>query len=99
MITSFLYYKKFRKDIESIGFEVNPFDIFVANRMVNGKQHTITWPIDDVKSSHIDPKVNDKFQTWCEQQYGSEETGHVTTVCGKQHDYIAMILDYLVDGV
>ena len=74
MIASILYYKKFRKDIESIGFEVNPYD------MVNGKQHTITWHVDDVKSSHVDPKVNNEFHTWCEQQYGSEETGHVTTV-------------------
>ena len=99
MIASILYYKKFRKDIESIGFEVNPYDICVANRTVNSKQHTVTWHVDDVKSSHVDPKVNDEFHTWCEQQYGSEETGHVTTVRGKQHDYLAMILDYSVDGV
>jgi hypothetical protein len=29
--SSLLYYKKFRKDIESIGFEVNPYDPCVAN--------------------------------------------------------------------
>ena len=83
MITAILYYKKFRKDIKSIGFEVNPYDICVANRMVNGKQHTVTWYVDDVKSSHVDPKVNDEFHTWCEHQYGSEESGHDTTVRGK----------------
>jgi len=66
MIASILYYKKFRKDIESIGFEVNPYDICMANRMVNLKQHT------HVKSSHIDPKVNDQFHKWSEQKYGSE---------------------------
>ena len=32
MIASILYYKKFRKDIEGVGFEVNPYDICVANR-------------------------------------------------------------------
>jgi hypothetical protein len=37
LIASILYYKKFRKDIESIGFEVNPYDICVANRRVQGK--------------------------------------------------------------
>ena len=42
LISSVLYYKKFRKDIESIGFEVNPYDICVANRKVKGKQHTVT---------------------------------------------------------
>jgi hypothetical protein len=42
LISSIMYYKKFRKDIESIGFEVNPYDICVANRKVNGKQQTVT---------------------------------------------------------
>ena len=31
MVSSLLYYKKFHKDIESIGFEVNPYDMCVAN--------------------------------------------------------------------
>ena len=34
MIASVLYYKKFRKDIESIGYEVNPYDNCVANKTV-----------------------------------------------------------------
>ena len=37
IIASLLYYKKFRKDIESIGFEVNQYDKCVANRTVNEK--------------------------------------------------------------
>ena len=48
MIAFILYYKKFRKDIKSIGFEVNPYDICVANRTVNGNQDTETWHFDDV---------------------------------------------------
>jgi len=40
MIAWILYYKMFRKDMGSIGFEVNPYDISVANRIVNRKQHT-----------------------------------------------------------
>ena len=42
LISSILYYKKFRKDTESVGFEVNPYNICVANRQVNGKQQTVT---------------------------------------------------------
>jgi hypothetical protein len=38
--SSLLYYKKFCKDIESIGFEANPYDPRVANHIVNGRQHT-----------------------------------------------------------
>ena len=36
MKASVLYYKKFRKDLEDIGYEVNPYDICIANKMVNG---------------------------------------------------------------
>ena len=75
MITAILYYKKFRKDIKSIGFEVNPFDICVANRMVNGKQHAVTWHMDDVKTSHDDPKV-----CLC----------HVSCICANIHFWVCV---------
>jgi hypothetical protein len=45
LMSSVLYYKKFRKDIESVGFEVSPYDICVANRKVNGKQQTVMWHV------------------------------------------------------
>jgi hypothetical protein len=98
LVSSILYYKKFRKDIESVGFEINPYDVCVANRTINGKQQTLTWHVDDVKSSHVDPKVNDEFAHWCERTYGSNELGHVKIVRGKVHDYLAMILDFTQDG-
>eukprot|EP00980_Cylindrotheca_fusiformis_P015540 scaffold4421_cov71-Cylindrotheca_fusiformis.AAC.1 len=47
-----LWYKRFRKDLESIGFRFNNYDSCVANRMVNGKQQTIHVHVDDVMSSH-----------------------------------------------
>ena len=59
--SSLLYYKKFWKDLEGQGFKINPYDPCVANRTVEGTQHTITWHVDDLKSSHLNPKVNDKF--------------------------------------
>jgi hypothetical protein len=95
LISSILYYKKFRKDIESIGFEVNPYDICLANRKIYGKQQTV---VDDLKSSHVDPKVNDEFTVWCEETYGSKDLGHVKVVRGKIHDYLAMVLDFTQDG-
>jgi hypothetical protein len=35
--SALLWYKKFRKDLESQGFEVNPYDLCVFNKMVDGK--------------------------------------------------------------
>ena len=47
LVASLLYYKKFREDISTIGFEVNPYDVCVANRIIHDNQHTIVWHVDD----------------------------------------------------
>ena len=98
LVSSMLFYQKFRKDIETIGFKINPYDRCVANRIVNGKQHTVSWHVDDVKSSHINPKVNNEFYNWCEKLYGSNLNGHVKIERGKRHDYLGMVLDYNKTG-
>ena len=99
IIASLLYYKKFRKDIEAIGFKVNPYDPCVANRMVQGKQHTVTWHVDDLKSSHVNPKVNDQFLEWLKKMYADDNIGEVKATRGHKHDYLAMTLDYSSPGV
>ena len=96
--SSLLYYKKFRADIESIGFVVNPYDPCVANRVVNDQQHTLTWHVDDVKSSHKDSKVNDQFLEWLEMKYASDGIGKVKATRGSRHDYLGMHLDYSIKG-
>jgi hypothetical protein len=75
LISSIMYYKKFRTDMESIGFEVNPYNICVAKRKYNGKQQTVTWHDDDLTASHVDSKVKDEFTEWCEETYGSKDLG------------------------
>ena len=32
--------------------------------MVGGKQHNVRFHVDDLMSSHADPKVNDDFLVW-----------------------------------
>ena len=96
--SALLFYKKLKEDMGKIGFEINPYDPCVANRTVGGKQHTVTWHVDDLKSSHVDPKVNDDFIHWLEVTYGDSEIGKVKAVMGKFHDYLAMSLDYSTPG-
>ena len=95
---SILYYTKFRKEIEYIGFEVHPYYIFVANEMKSGKHQTVIWNIHDLKSIHVDPKLNEEFAEWCEDTDGSDYLGHVKVVRGKIHDYMGMIMDLTQDG-
>jgi hypothetical protein len=45
---SLLFYKKLCKGLEEIGFTVNSYDPCVANCMINCKQHSATWQVDDL---------------------------------------------------
>ena len=94
-----LYYLKFVSDIKEIGFKLNPYDPCVANRMVNGHQHTICWHVDDIKSSHVDPAVQDEFEKWLTAKYDTENgvvKGKLTKCTGKRLDYLGMVLDFSV---
>jgi hypothetical protein len=97
--SSLLYSKKFQKDLEEIRFKINPYNPCVANRIVKGKQHTITWHVDDLKSSYIDPKVNNKFLAWLKTKYADDKIAEIKAVCGKKHNYFAMTLDFTTPGV
>ena len=43
------------------GFELNPYDICVANKLVNGKQFNLVWYVDDKKVSHVEAEVVDNL--------------------------------------
>jgi len=60
--------------------------------MINGKQQTIRFHVDDVMSSHVDPKVNDEFLDWLNRKYG--KYGAVKATRGKVHDYLGMTFEF-----
>ena len=82
--------------MEGIGFEFNPYDPCVANRIVSEKQQTVCFHFDDLKSSHKDPVVNDKFLVWLQEKYGQHKK--VEAQRGDKHEYLGMILDYSTKG-
>ena len=77
--------------IECEGFKVNPCDPCVTNKQAHGSQMTIMWHVDDVKSSHINPRVKDSFTAWLKEECG--QLGEVKSSRGKRHDYLGMVLD------
>lgn len=40
-----------------MGFVLNPYNLYVANCVIEEKQCTIAWSVDDTKISHEDPRV------------------------------------------
>ena len=71
MVASLLYYRKFCNSLTGIGFEFNPYDPCVANKIINGKQMTIAFHVDDCKLSHKDPKAMDAMIKWLREEYES----------------------------
>ena len=67
--SALLFYNKLKSDLESIGFIFNPYDPCVANKMVKGKQLTVTFHVDDLKASHVDRVVVDDFIRWVDFMY------------------------------
>ena len=82
--------------IEKLGFEANPYDFCVVNKIINGSQCTIGWHVDDLKISHINGKVNQDILDTLQKEYGKEAPIPSTT--GKIHEYLGMTIDYTTPG-
>jgi hypothetical protein len=92
--SALLFYLKLLKDLEDNGFELNPYDPCVANKMVNGKQFTITWHMDDLKLLYVEAKVVYNTIAWLKGIYGE----YMRISRGKKQDYLGMDLDYSIPG-
>jgi hypothetical protein len=55
--SALLWYDLFSSTLSQDGFELNPYDTCVANKLINGKQCTVAWYVDDNKISHVDSNV------------------------------------------
>jgi hypothetical protein len=91
--SALLFYKKFVSDLGEEGYVINPYDPCVANKMINGKQMTVGWHVDDLKASHADTEVITDFGKWLKLKYGDCKEHR-----GRFFDYLGMELDYSVPG-
>jgi hypothetical protein len=101
MVASLLYYWKFVKSLTDIDFIINPYDPFVANKIIEGRHMTICFHVDDCKLSHRKKTVMDLMIRYLRQEYESifeDGSGAMTASRVKIHKYIGMTLDYSVPG-
>jgi hypothetical protein len=83
--------------INELGFTLNKYDKCVANKMIDGKQCTIIWHVDDLKMSHVNGEVLEKIIKRLDEKYGKEAP--LTVNRGTVHKYLGMtILDYSEKG-
>jgi hypothetical protein len=91
-----LFWKLLTSKLVKWGFTINPYDWCVANKMIDEKQCTIVWHVDDLKISHVNDKVNTVIINLIDDEFGNEVP--LTITRGEVHDYLGMTLDYSKKG-
>ena len=91
--SALLWYECFTECLKGMGFELNEYDPCVANKVINRKQCTIAWYVDDNKISHEDSTVVDEVITKIEERFGK-----MTVKRGKQHVFVGMDIDFIEKG-
>jgi hypothetical protein len=72
-----------------MGFELNPCDTCVANKVVNKKQCAVAWHADDNKTSHVDPAVVTEVVEKIEEPFGK-----MTVTRGKKRVFLGMEIEF-----
>lgn len=70
-----LFWQNLSTQLKEWDFEFNPWDFSVANKTIDGQQYRITWHVEDLKISHVDPKVVTTIVNILDAKYGHEIVG------------------------
>ena len=79
--------------LKEVGFVINRYDPCVANMIIQGKQATIAWHVDDCKVSHKDPEVVTSILSKNQDRFRE-----LSITRGKSHTFVGMDLFFQVDG-
>jgi hypothetical protein len=101
IIAGLLCYNKLCATLGRLGFEPNPYKPCVHHMIVNGKQQTVCFHVNNLKSSE-QTKTNDALVSELRSEYDyiqDDGTDNMTVHQGKTHEYLGMTLDYDTPGV
>jgi UDP-glucose 4-epimerase len=70
-VSAMSFYKKLRDDLIKQYFEFNPYNPFVASKLVNGQQVIVCCHVDDLNVSPMKYRVIDDFLAWVKDTYGA----------------------------
>jgi len=90
MKSAFLFYRKLISDLKGMGFEINPYDPCVVNKMINGSQMMVRWHVDDLMISHTSNEAISQFLRALKDIYGD----NLAENTGKVQEYLGMIFDF-----
>ncbi len=94
MKSALLFYRKLVAELHNMGFEINPYNPCIANKMVNSTQMTVRWHVDDLMISHTSQDNIRAFVKKIKDVYSENLAEKVGTV----HDYLGKTFDYSFDN-
>ena len=101
MKVALIFYIKFVANLKSVGFELNPYDPCLENKIVDGAQLTVVGHINDLKVIHVDRGVVTRKAVWLKKTYEKifkDGSGAMKLNRGMIHEYLGMTSDYSTRG-
>jgi hypothetical protein len=91
MKSTLSFYRKLISKLKGMGFEVNPYDPCIVNKMVNDSQMTVRWHVDDLMISHTNNKAILRFLRMLKDIYGDNLAENTRRI----HNYLGMMFYFL----
>ena len=71
-----------------MGYQRNEYDCCVMNKIIENKQCTVLWHVDDLKKSHVNPAVVFRF---LDAEYG--KIAKMSITWGKVYKYLGVTIE------
>jgi Endomembrane protein 70 len=68
--SALLFWEDLSGKVIKRGYDLNPYNRCIANKIVDNSLRTVVWHVDDLKLSHANEKVLDSEVRWLESLYG-----------------------------
>jgi len=85
VVSALLWYELFLGYLTEMGFEISPYDSCIANKIIDKKQCTIAWYVDDMKISHANQDVFTQIIQDIERKFGK-----ISVTWGHKHKFPGM---------
>ena len=83
------WYKLFSETLQDEGFVLNPYDRCIVNKVIDGKQCTIAWHVDDCVVTHVDKSVLGEFTKTMINKFGDMSINKTST-----HDFLRIKISF-----
>ena len=83
--SAMLWYNLYVNTLKDMGFELDPYDRCTANKLINDKQCTVVFHVDDNKLSHVDPNVVTDVMSKIAKHFGE-----LATTRGDTHNFLGI---------